>query len=40
MRIIVDLPAPFAPTRAMRSPRSMVKLMSSRIVFVPPVGVG
>jgi hypothetical protein len=35
MRIRVDFPAPFAPTSAMRSPRSMVKLTSSSTCFGP-----
>ena len=36
----VDLPAPLAPTRAIRSPRSMVKLRLSRIVLFAAGGRG
>ena len=33
--ISVDLPAPFTPTSAMRSPRSMMKLTSAKTSFSP-----
>ena len=34
------LPAPFAPTSAILSPRSIVKFSPSKISFSPPVGIG
>ena len=36
-RISVDLPAPFAPTSAIRSPRSMVKFRSSEDQLLPAI---